>query len=143
MTNWVKSSYDCHFFYMFQWMITTPMDCRGGQEGQQESAKEDCKKAGWSSWMHILRNSLLVGSCLPALHLDLANVVRLMGMSSSSHVFSSYSMHKEVVVSYWLLFFTYVFNPSTRYACCRYILEGNELEFYQKKIQKKGKGAAV
>lgn len=27
------------FFYMFQWMITTPMDCRGGQEGQARKCK--------------------------------------------------------------------------------------------------------
>jgi len=83
-------------------------DCRGGQEGQQESAKEDCEKAGRSSCTHIFRNSLLVEGCLPAFHLNLANVVGLMGMSSSSHVLSSYSMHEEVIVSYWLLFLTYV-----------------------------------
>lgn len=47
----------------------------------------------------------------------------------------------------WLLaigfFFWHMCNPLTRYACCRYILEGNELESSRKKIQKKGKGAAA
>ncbi len=47
----------------------------------------------------------------------------------------------------WLLaigfFFSHMCNPLTRYACCRYILQGIELEFHQTKIQKKGKGAAA
>jgi ribosomal protein S8E len=84
-------------------------DCRGGQEGQQESAKEDCEKAGWSSCTHIFRNSLLVEGCLPAFHLNLANVVGLMDifwrvMSLNSPEKRFRRRAKEQLPSYGILF---------------------------------------
>ena len=83
---------------------------------------------------HISKSSLGAVGCWRASLLDQDNVVDLMGEHKSFYIFSfvfsfvsSYSISKPI--SFFFI---------------RYILEGKELEFYMKKIQrKKGKGAAA
>lgn len=80
------------------------------------------------------KSSLVVDVCLPAFHHALVNVAGLMGMYNSPclRIFFG-KLHLCFCCS--LYFFHVISN--------RYILEGKELEFYMKKLQKKkGKSAA-
>jgi hypothetical protein len=71
---------------------------------------------------------------MPAFRLDLANVGGQMGMTKSRSCFFFLNQHVNWQVD------SYIFGCLR----CRYVLEGKELEFYQKKIhKKKGKGAAA
>lgn len=78
-----------------------------------------------------LKSNLVVGDCWPVFLLVPDNVAGLMGMLKPD-------LSDYVCVNIVLLF-AYLIFPKL----CRYILEGKELEFYMKKLQrKKGKGAA-
>ena len=82
---------------------------------------------------HISKSSLGAVGCWRASLLDQDNVVDLMGEHKSFYIFLLYS-----VLCRLILF------PNQFLFSIRYILEGKELEFYMKKIQrKKGKGAAA
>ena len=80
---------------------------------------------------------MLVG-CWPASRPAQVNVADLMGKRKQETIFCEsvaifFSLHSSSYISHLLKCFPF-----------RYILEGKELEFYMKKIQrKKGKGAAA
>lgn len=78
--------------------------------------------------MLTLKSNLVVADCWHVFHLALDNVAGPTGMLKRLFVLTLYSL------SFAFLIFSNL---------CRYILEGKELEFYMKKLQKKkGKGAA-
>lgn len=84
---------------------------------------------------HMSRSNLLVGVYWLQSHRDLASVVVLMGMNSLIIMYCDISVKNAQF--HWL---THLLSTNFD----SYILEGKELEFYMKKLQKKkGKGAGA
>lgn len=80
-----------------------------------------------------LKSSLVVEGCWQPYHPVQVNAAELMG-ETKIHISNSF------VFFFCCILFCYV----TKLHLNRYILEGKELEFYMKKIQrKKGKGASA
>lgn len=86
--------------------------------------------------MPTSKSNLVVADCWHVFLLARVNVAGLMGMLQ---LFVA-----ECFGAGWDYLFIFVAYPFFPPDLCRYILEGKELEFYMKKLQKKkGKGAAA